>query len=251
MGSRLVSSLNRTVNCARIVWSKTNSKKIHAVCGKKDVDLEYKFSRVSLYSSGVPKKCWQCNYPFKSELFCQKCETVQEPPEQLNYFEILGVEKSFDINVTDVQTKYRKLQSKLHPDKFGNKSKKEQQYSEFISSLLNKAYATLSNPLDRGMYLLKLNNLSTPEGTTDLDPVFLMEIMERNEAIEEAGADKDKIDKLSKENHEILTTLSKEVSEAFKNGDIKKAHFLLLKMKYFTSIDDRLKNLRRNLGIVA
>lgn len=77
-----------------------------------------------------------------------------------------------------------------------------------MSSLINKAYNTLSNPLERGLYMLSLNNVSIPEGTTSLEPEFLMEIMERNERVEEASADKDKIVSLIEENDSILNTLS-------------------------------------------
>lgn len=77
-----------------------------------------------------------------------------------------------------------------------------------MSGLISNAYYTLLNPLHRGMYLLELNNLSVPEETVSIEPEFIMEIMERNEAIEDAGTDKDKIIKIMKENREILATLT-------------------------------------------
>ncbi|CAD6221209.1 GSCOCG00005090001-RA-CDS [Cotesia congregata] len=250
MGSRLVYSLVRPANFAR-VWSTTNCQRIHAVWAKKDIDLEYRFSPVSLYSSDVPKKCWQCNFPFKSEIFCKKCETVLKPPEEFDYFEILGIERKFDLDMTDVRQKYKQLQNKLHPDKLLNKPKKDQQYLKDMSGLISNAYYTLLNPLHRGIYLLELNNLSVPEETVPIEPEFIMEIMERNEVIDDAGTDKDKIIKIMKENREILAILTNQLSEAFKTNDIEKARYFLVKMKYFTSIDDRLKELKDKLGIVT
>lgn len=75
-----------------------------------------------MYSSESPKKCWQCNFPYKSELFCQKCKTLQEPPESLDYFDILGIKKDYNVEDKDMQRKYRALQNLLHPDRFGNKT---------------------------------------------------------------------------------------------------------------------------------
>lgn len=57
--------------------------------------------------------------------------------------------------------------------------------------------------------MLQLKGISIPEATTNLNPEFLMEIMERNEEIENAMEDKDKIIKLAKESKEVLDTLSK------------------------------------------
>lgn len=78
-----------------------------------------------------------------------------------------------------------------------------------MSSLITKAFSTLKHPLDRGLYLLQLNNLTIPEGTTSLNAEFLMEIMEKNEEVEAASGDKEKIIKLIQENTEKLDNLSK------------------------------------------
>ncbi|XP_011298586.1 iron-sulfur cluster co-chaperone protein HscB, mitochondrial isoform X1 [Fopius arisanus] len=251
MGLRLTNSmLNLTLNGLTKFTRDCSRNGIHAVCARRDSDLGLKLSRVSLYSSESPKKCWQCDFPYKSDLFCQKCKTLQEPPESLDYFDILGVKKNYDVQDKEMRKKYRALQNLLHPDRFGNKTEREKQYSENLSSLLNKAYATLTNPLDRGIYLLKLKNLTIPEGTTSLDPMFLMEIMERNEEVQDAANNKDKIKKLVVKNHTILEELSRKASEAFHNNELEEAKKILVKMKYYASLDERLKKIKQDLGIV-
>ncbi|KZC04154.1 PREDICTED: iron-sulfur cluster co-chaperone protein HscB, mitochondrial [Dufourea novaeangliae] len=208
------------------------------------------FTNASRYSSDSPLKCWNCNFIYKSALFCSKCKTLQEPPESLTYFDIMGIPKSYDIIIVDIQTKYKELQKLFHPDKFGNKSEKEKQLSQNISSLVNRAYNTLLNPLQRGLYILELNNITISEGTDNMDPEFLMEIMEKNEEIEVALNDHTKIQKLTKENKEILNSLTMEIAEAFRKQDIKKAETHLIRMKYYNSINNRLKKLKHDLGIV-
>ncbi|XP_003427292.1 iron-sulfur cluster co-chaperone protein HscB [Nasonia vitripennis] len=200
--------------------------------------------------SDCPSKCWQCDFPHKSELFCTKCKALQKLPKDIDYFDIIGVEKTFDVVVEDIQKKYRQLQTLLHPDKFGQKSDKEKEISENLSSLVNKAYNTLLHPLDRGLYMLKLHNVSIPEGTTSLDPEFLMEVMEINEEVEEAFESKEKALMLLQKNRETLAVLTKQISTAFSNNDIDQAKKLLIRMKYYTSIDNRLKKLKQDLGIV-
>lgn len=202
------------------------------------------------FCSDSPLKCWNCNYIYKSELFCSKCKVLQELPQNLNYFDIIGIKKNYNVVNEEVHKKYRELQKMLHPDKFGNKSEKERQISENLSSLINKAYSTLIHPLKRGLYMLQLKGISIPEGTTNLNPEFLMEIMEHNEEIENAMGDKDKILKLAKESKKVLDTLSKKVAEAFNKEDIETATKILIKMKYYDSIDNRLKRLKHDLGIV-
>ncbi|NXU77309.1 HSC20 protein, partial [Oreotrochilus melanogaster] len=92
---------------------------------------------------------------------------------------------------------------------------KEQYYSEQHSSLVNKAYQTLLNPLSRGLYLLELNGVEPVQETDcDGDSVFLMEIMEVNEKLAESKNEGvlEEIEILIKVKQEELT---KEVTAAF------------------------------------
>lgn len=186
-------------------------------------------TNVSQYSSDSLSKCWNCNFVYKSDLFCSKCKVLQEPPENLTYFDIIGVPKSYDVNVTEIQKKYKELQKLLHPDKFGTKSEvrliiidiliclsqnifflqKEKQFSETLSSLVNNAYSTLIHPLKRGLYMLKLNDITISEETDNMNAEFLMEIMEKNEEIEDVGDDVKKIKELVQENEIMLNNLTK------------------------------------------
>ncbi|XP_033310023.1 iron-sulfur cluster co-chaperone protein HscB [Bombus vosnesenskii] len=207
-------------------------------------------TNVSQYSSDSLSKCWNCNFVYKSDLFCSKCKVLQEPPENLTYFDIIGVPKSYDVKVTEIQKKYKELQKLLHPDKFGTKSEKEKQFSETLSSLVNNAYSTLIHPLKRGLYMLKLNDITISEETDNMNAEFLMEIMEKNEEIEDVGDDVEKIKKLVQENEIMLNNLTKEVADAFRQKNIKKAESLLIRMKYYDSINTKLRKLKHDLGII-
>lgn len=86
---------------------------------------------------------------------------------------------------------------------------KEKQLSENLSSLVNKAYTTLIHPLKRGLYILKLNGITISEETDNVNAEFLMEIMEKNEEIEDAANDEEKIKKLVQDNEIVLNNLAK------------------------------------------
>ncbi|NXW64874.1 HSC20 protein, partial [Eurystomus gularis] len=118
----------------------------------------------------------------------------------------------------------------------------EQRYSEQLSSLINKAYRTLRNPLSRGLYLLELRGVEPAQETDcDADPVFLTEIMEINEKLAEPENEDslEEIETLIKVKQEELT---KEVTAAFETDDLQEAKKLLAKMKYFANLEDKLKN---------
>lgn len=110
-------------NHKNTVWGYNNCQQMHSICSKKnDFLITKSIQKLSLYSSETPNKCWQCDYPYKSELFCQKCKTLQKPPENLDYFEILGVKKNYDIESKELHKKYTQLQNILHPDRFGRRT---------------------------------------------------------------------------------------------------------------------------------
>lgn len=67
--------------------------------------------------------CWKCGKILKDVLvFCDQCNSLQRVNSKSNYFEIIGIDFVYDLNLSEISTKYKKLQSQLHPDKFGNKT---------------------------------------------------------------------------------------------------------------------------------
>lgn len=108
------------------------------------------------FCSDGPPKCWNCDYIYKSELFCSKCKVLQNLPQNLNYFEIIGIKKDYNVTNEEIHRKYRELQKMLHPDKFGNKSeasifvKRKRNTSLvpsslFIYNIISTIYAYISN----------------------------------------------------------------------------------------------------------
>ncbi|XP_023947624.2 iron-sulfur cluster co-chaperone protein HscB [Bicyclus anynana] len=197
------------------------------------------------------RSCWSCgknDNNLISNLFCSHCKALQKPDKAENYFCILGVKETYDVDETDLAKKYKDLQKYLHPDKYANRDQKEQEISAQYSSIVNDAYKTLLEPLARGIYMLRLRGKEIPENT-EADQEFLVKIMEKNEEVEEASTEEDII-KLNKENKAMIKDLQKKLSTAFFDGDLKRVTKLLTYMKYYTSIDTQIETAIRNKGII-
>ena len=114
------------------------------------------------------------------------------------------------------------------------------------SAYINKAYTTLLRPLSRGLYLMELHGETIDESNTSVDPEFLMLMMEFNEELSEKQHDISIVRKLQKENTESSNKCIQSVSEAFKNKDILEAKKLVIKLKYYTNIDEKIKEILRH-----
>jgi molecular chaperone HscB len=104
-----------------------------------------------------------------------------------NYFELFGLPVSYDIDLTDLSSRYRELQRRFHPDRYAAAPESERRLSVQMTAQINAAYQTLRDRVARGRYLLGLKGVLTNEETdTRMDPAFLMEQMELRELLDDA-----------------------------------------------------------------
>ncbi|XP_027364277.1 iron-sulfur cluster co-chaperone protein HscB, mitochondrial [Abrus precatorius] len=133
--------------------------------------------------------CWNCHAVNQSAtpfLVCDSCRCIQPVDDSIDYFQIFGSERKYDIEGENLEGKYKEWQKKLHPDLVHSKSQKERDFAAEQSARVIDAYRTLSKPLSRGIYMLKLYGVEIDEEQTISDPELLAEIMEIREAVEEA-----------------------------------------------------------------
>ena len=109
-----------------------------------------------------------------------------------NYFDVFDLPVSFDINLSDLSERFRRLQSIVHPDNFASSGDAERRLSVQQSALINEAYQTLRTPLARAMYMLALQGWDmSRDSETAMDQGFLMQQMELRESLAEISAASD------------------------------------------------------------
>lgn len=104
-----------------------------------------------------------------------------------NHFQLFDLPVQFDLDLDQLNQRYRKVQSEVHPDRFAAASAVERLKSMQLATLANEAYQTLKQPTARARYLLQLQGIDTQEESNTAMPTdFLMLQMEWREALEEA-----------------------------------------------------------------
>lgn len=103
----------------------------------------------------------------------------------MNYFELYGIEPSFNIDAAAVRKKFYELSRTHHPDFNGGGTATEQQEVLEKSAMINEAYKTLLNKDLLIKYILTSKGLLQEEEKYNLPPDFLMEVMDLNEQVME------------------------------------------------------------------
>jgi len=137
----------------------------------------------------VPAKCWSCVHEITDgQPFCASCGKVQ-PPQQADYFAMFGLPPKLDLDAWALEKQFYRYSRKLHPDVHARASQQEQEWSLAQASLLNDAYRTLKNPLERTRYLLKLEGVQFEEdrgpNPSKVPADLLEEVFELNMQLEE------------------------------------------------------------------
>ncbi len=116
-----------------------------------------------------------------------------------DFFSLFELPRTFRLNLSELDSRYRDVQAQVHPDRFANASEAERRLSMQWATRANEAYLTLKKPLERAKYLLELagHDLQA-ENNTAMPADFLMEQMEWREAVMEArtGGDHHELERL-------------------------------------------------------
>ncbi|HUL94646.1 MAG TPA: Fe-S protein assembly co-chaperone HscB [Usitatibacter sp.] len=109
-----------------------------------------------------------------------------------NHFELLGLAPGYALDPADLESRYRELQGRVHPDRFAAAPEAERRLAMQWAARANEAYRTLRDPVARARYLLGLKGFDTGEESNTAMPAdFLMQQMEWRESVAEARASRD------------------------------------------------------------
>jgi len=172
----------------------------------------------------------------------------------LNYFQLFGIEASFDVDLKQLSQTYQALQRAVHPDRFAHASSQEQLLAVQKSAQINDAYQTLKQPLKRAEYILTLRNVDMPnEQQSFSDTSFLMQQMELREMLGEVKF-ADDVDAalshaqqvLAQEYQQLLDTMHEQITE---NNTVTNALACdnLRKLKFYQKLNIEVERLEDSL----
>ena len=98
---------------------------------------------------------------------------------------LLGLPAQFDLDPSVIERAFFDKSKELHPDRFANAPTAERVAALSRSRALNDAYKMLKNPVARAEYLLSQAGV-TIGANEQLEPAFLMEVLELREELAEA-----------------------------------------------------------------
>jgi molecular chaperone HscB len=122
--------------------------------------------------------------------FCPQCTRILTLGRHGDYFAFLGVPRKLNLDLADLEQRFRTMSRQFHPDYFHNASLAERRASLERSSYLNDAYRTLKHPIDRIEYLLSLEGADRQSargasGGQEVPASLLEEVFALNEELDE------------------------------------------------------------------
>ena len=109
------------------------------------------------------------------------------PGTVVDYFALFDLPVAFDLDVTDLGERYLARSRLVHPDRFASAPASERTLAVRRFTQLNDAYNALRRPVSRAEYMLARAGI-TIGGNEQLDPGFLLEILELREELAAATA---------------------------------------------------------------
>ena len=142
---------------------------------------------------------------------------------------------SFDIDIGQLESAFRELQGRVHPDRFAAASDVEKRVAMQWATRANEAYQTLKHPLRRAAYLCEQNGVDLGiESNTAMPPAFLMQQMEWREALDEARDAKDMVglERLERELADVRRERLAQISGLFSESKFEEAGALVRQLMF-------------------
>jgi len=170
-----------------------------------------------------------------------------------DYYKLIGIPRSLNLSLNDLQNRYYELSRQLHPDRFMQKPEVEQQRALDMSSALNDAYRTLKDPVKRAQYLLSQEGFDVGEQRSkDVPPELLEEVFELNMALEEMRSGDDsarpQLEAAEKTFTNMLADVDQQIESLFEKYDemrsrdvLAQIRGLLNRRKYILNLVDEVR----------
>lgn len=167
-----------------------------------------------------------------------------------NYFQLFGLEVSFQIDEGRLDSQYQSLQSQHHPDRFVEGDEQEKRIAMQATTFINEAYKILKEPQARARYMLELQDVVFDlEKDTTQDMNFLLEQMNLREQIDEVGAHDDAqtdpldlLDELHRQAQKEKKQLIEEFENYFDHKNWDQAKEVVLKLQFYARLQQQINH---------
>lgn len=134
-------------------------------------------------------------------------------------FAVLGINRGFDVDLGAVEKLHRALSRALHPDRYAGASASERRAALQKAASVNEAWRIVRDPIRRAEALLGLAGEEAHPGGADQE--FLMEMLERREALAEAKAERDlgRVRELARAVEERSRACERDLAAGFARGE--------------------------------
>ena len=135
----------------------------------------------------------------------------------LDPFEVLGLPRTFGLDLKAAEKAHRELSRALHPDKYASAGASERRDALTKAADVNEAWRIVRDPVRRAEALFQLAGVEVGETKEPKpDPELLMEVLEKREALADAKAARDaaKVHALEEE----IDAREKKIEEALANA---------------------------------
>lgn len=163
-----------------------------------------------------------------------------------NYFELFALKQDYQVDKRELQNTLRRLQKQYHPDNFAAEDAEMINQALVISSQINQAYTTLSEPLSRAIYLLQLHGINIDlVHDTKFSSEFLMAQIELREQIAEAesNSDFDALEKIEQNLAKESSALDQQIGELFSAEQYQKTNELIKQLAFYNKLEQMVANI--------
>lgn len=172
----------------------------------------------------------------------------------MNYFQLFQVPAQFDLDLTELGTRYLELQRNFHPDNFAAGSERDRLLAVQQAANINDAYHSLKQPLLRAEHLLALRGVKiSHEQRSFTDTSFLMQQMELRELLgdilhsSDPYALIDEAEQQIQQQKNVLLKLLAAALEANQHEQDLQAADIIRKLKFFFKLQHELELIEQQL----
>src|SRR5262245_26660019 len=131
------------------------------------------------------RECWHCSGRTGLGLVCLHCDAPQPLPAAVDRCSSLGLPRGLVVVRDDLERRYHEASRAIHPDRHQTAGERDQELSLAASSMVNRAYRTLRDPVARGRYWLELHGTPLGARNNQVPPELAALVFETQEELEE------------------------------------------------------------------